>query len=129
MTKKNRDRVDEEPVKYFNLEDRTLKFAKDTLVFLKKVNRSIENQEFIKQLARSSSSVGANYIEANNFLGKKDFMHKIGICKKEAKESGYWLKLIDFDEGNDVLLKNRDSILKESTELVLIFAAILRNSK
>ncbi len=79
MTKKNSNKVNEKQGKYFNLEDRTLKFAKDTLAFLKKVNRGIENQEFIKQLARSSSSVGANYIEANNYLGKKDFAHRIGI--------------------------------------------------
>ena len=129
MTKKNSNKVNEKQGKYFNLEDRTLKFAKDTLAFLKKVNRGIENQEFIKQLARSSSSVGANYIEANNYLGKKDFAHRIGICKKEAKESGYWLKLIDFDEKNEALAKSHSFLLNETGELVLIFAAILRKVK
>ncbi|OGF47746.1 MAG: hypothetical protein A2452_09140 [Candidatus Firestonebacteria bacterium RIFOXYC2_FULL_39_67] len=128
MKKKNFE-LNEEPAKYFNLEDRTLKYAKDTLAFLKKVNRSIENQEFIKQLARSSSSVGANYIEANNYLGKKDFAHRIGICKKEAKESGYWLKLIDIDNKKEDILGMHQSLLKETNELVLIFAAILRKVK
>ncbi|OGF54377.1 MAG: hypothetical protein A2452_02245 [Candidatus Firestonebacteria bacterium RIFOXYC2_FULL_39_67] len=127
--KKKSNEVNEEPAKYFDLEDRTLKYAKDTLGFLKKVNRGIENQEFIKQLARSSSSVGANYIEANNYLSKKDFALRIGICKKEAKESGYWLKLIDIDNKNEVVVKMHQSLLKETNELVLIFAAILRKVK
>jgi len=120
--------VRDEVSKYYDLEDRTLKFAKDTLAFLRKTNRNIENQVVIKQLARSSTSIGANYIEANNYLGKKDFAHKIGICKKEAKETIYWLKLICFDEKDKNMAIQRDALVKESTELMFILAAIHRKT-
>ena len=73
-------------------------------------------------------SVGANYIEANNALGKKDFLLRIKICLKEAKESGYWLRLIDM--GSHVQLDaERQRLIEESTPLVSIFGTILRNSQ
>ena len=78
--------------KVYNLEDRTFKFAKDIRTFISNLNRSVSNVEDIRQLVRSSGSIGANYIEANESLGKKDFLMKIRICRKEAKESIYWLK-------------------------------------
>ena len=75
-----------EPKKY-DLEERTLKFAIDSRLFLKKLPRNISNIEDAKQYVRSSGSVGANYIEANESLSKKDFCFRIKICRKEAKES------------------------------------------
>ena len=72
-------KIEELEGRYFDLEDRTFRFAKDVVLFLKKLPKTIANMEFFKQLVRSSSSVGANYLEANNCLGKKDFSHKIGI--------------------------------------------------
>ena len=81
--------------KPYNLEDRTLAFAKSVRALIKKLPKSIANAEDGKQLIRASGSVGANYIEANESLSKKDFRMRIKICRKEAKESRYWLRLLD----------------------------------
>ncbi len=80
--------------KEYDLEERTEKFAKDVLQFCKKLPKDTINLELISQVVRASGSVGANYIEANESLSKKDFFHRIKICRKEAKESRYWLRLI-----------------------------------
>ena len=91
--------AEKENSKQYDLEERTLKFAKRVRSFVKKLKKTITNTEDGKQLIRASGSVGANYIEANEALSKKDFVMRIKICRKEAKESGYWLKLIN-PEGN-----------------------------
>ena len=114
--------------KKYDLEDRTFEFAKNVRSLVKKIPRSLSNVEDGKQLVRSSGSVGANYIEANDSLSKKDFRMRVKISRKEAKESRYWLKLIDI-EGKSDLENARISLIKESTELMNIFGAILRNSK
>jgi four helix bundle protein len=111
---------------YYDLEDRTLKFAKETREFVKKLAHTIANCEDMKQLVRSSGSVGANYIEANESLSKKDFAMRIKICRKEAKESKYWLMLIDCPEN---ILSERDSLIQEAGELTKIFGAILEKCK
>jgi four helix bundle protein len=72
-----------------------LKFAKEVRIFVKKLSRTISNIEDGKQLVKASGSVGSNYIEANESLSKKDFIMRIKICRKESKESRYWLKLVD----------------------------------
>ncbi len=114
--------------KIYDLEERTAIFAKDVRLFVKLLPRSISNTEDIKQLVRSSGSVGANYIEANDSLSKKDFIMRIKICRKEAKETRYWLKLLDV--GDDHIATNeRDKLYQESTELMNIFGAILRKSE
>jgi four helix bundle protein len=77
---------------------------------------------------RASGSVGANYIEANESLSKKDFLMRIKICRKEAKESRYWLRLIDVDQDASVQ-KYQTNLIQEATELTSIFGAILRKSK
>ena len=79
-------------------------------------------------MIRSSGSVRANYIEANEALSKKDFILRIKICRKEAKESRYWLKLIDCADQN-VLRDHRSRLMAESQELMNIFGAILRKSE
>ena len=89
---------------------------------------SVGNIEDSKQLVRSSGSVGANYREANEALSKKDFAMRIKICRKEAKESEYWLTLVDTDE-NAVIEKERRFLKRESMELVKIFNAILTKTK
>jgi len=81
--------------KTYDLEDRTLAFAKSVRLFVKKLHKSVANIEDSKQLIRASGSIGPNYIEANESLSKKDFLMRIKICRKEAKESRYWLNLID----------------------------------
>jgi len=79
------------------------------------------NIEDVKQLLKSSGSIGANYIKVNEALSKKDFIHRLKICRKEAKETRYWLYLIDL-EGNNV---KKDYLIKEVTELMHIFGAII----
>ena len=113
--------------KQYDLEDRTLAFAKSVRAFVKKLRKTIANVEDGKQLIRCSGSVGANYIEANEALSKKDFTMRIKICRKEAKESRYWLKLVDTER--DVGLENeRKDLEQEATELTNIFGSILRKS-
>ncbi len=110
----------------YDLEERTFQFAKTCTIFCRSLSRSLENVTYIKQLVRSSGSVGANYIEANESLGEKDFALHIKICRKETKESAYWLRLIA--ETNDSLPKEVASkLIQEATELRKIFSAILKN--
>ena len=114
--------------KRYDLEDRTLKFARDVRTLVKLLPKTTANFEDGKQLIRSSGSVGANYIEANESLGKKDFLMRIRISRKEAKESRYWLRLLDLDS-DERLNKERDMLENETTELMNIFGAILRKSQ
>ncbi|HEX7232169.1 MAG TPA: four helix bundle protein [Candidatus Binatia bacterium] len=116
------------PAKHYDLEDRTFAFANDVRAFVKKIPKTVANLEDIKQIVRASGSVGANYIEANESLSKKDFIMRIKICRKEAKESCYWLRLIGPGE-DEVLKKRQIDLIKEATELTSIFGAILRKSQ
>jgi four helix bundle protein len=114
--------------KQYDLEDRTLAFAKEVRQFVRKLNKDIANFEDGKQLIKASGSVGANYIEANEALSKKDFVMRIKICRKEAKESRYWLRLID--TGNDdELEQERKALENEASELTHIFGSIVTKSK
>jgi len=90
--------------------------------------RSIANEEDIRQLIKASGSVGANYIEANESLSKKDFVLHIKISRKEAKESRYWLRLLDTGE-KESLGKTRDALIQEAIELTNIFGSIMRKSE
>lgn len=112
----------------YDLETRTLQYAKRVREFIKKLPKTITNHEDGKQLIRSSGSIGANYIEANESLSKKDFLMRIKICRKESKESKYWLELIDTNKV-DTLEKERNILIKEATELMMIFSAIMRKSE
>jgi four helix bundle protein len=114
--------------KRYDLEERTLQFARDVRAFVKTLPRTIANDEDIRQLVRASGSVGANYIEANDSLGKKDFVMRIKISRKEAKESRYWLRLLDTG-GKESLEKTRGALSQEATELMNIFGAIVRKSE
>ena len=116
-----------EKTKTYDLEDRTLAFAKNIRCFARSFPKDFVAYEDIKQLVRSSGSVGANYIEANNALSKKDFHMRVKICKKEAKESQYWLQLLEATSNQ--VEQQRIELEKESEELTYIFAAILRNSQ
>jgi four helix bundle protein len=118
----------EKPPKKYDLEDRTFDFAKNVRTFARQIPKTVANIEDSKQLIRSSGSVGANYIEANEAIGKKDFLMRIRICRKEAKETRYWLRLIEI-VGNPTLEKYREGLIQEATELMNIFGAILRKSE
>jgi four helix bundle protein len=114
--------------KQYDLEDRSFTFAKDVRTLVKRIPKTVANIQDAKQLVRASGSVGANYIEANESLSKKDFLMRIKICRKEAKESCYWLRLIDV--GDDATVeRDRLDLIKEATELTSIFGAILRKSQ
>ncbi len=114
--------------KTYDLEDRTLEFARQVRDFVRKLNRTIANIEDGKQLIRSSGSIGANYIEANEALSKKDFVMRIKICRKEAKESRYWLKLVNID-GKKEIEQERNVLENEARELTHIFGAIVTKSE
>ncbi|MFH1253077.1 MAG: four helix bundle protein [Candidatus Uhrbacteria bacterium] len=109
----------------YDLEERTLRFARMVRSFLRELKFSTANYEDGKQLIRSSGSVGANYIEANEALGFKDQIFRFKICRKEAKESRFWLVLIDCRSDIE-LEKKRNILLQESLELVKIFSSIIK---
>ncbi len=112
----------------YDLEERTYEFARDVRFFVKTLVKTAGNIEDSKQLIRSSGSVGANYIEANEALSKKDFTFRIKISRKEAKESMYWLRLInDTNHLNNKL--EVDKLIQEATELKKILSAIIEKSK
>jgi len=114
--------------KVYDLEERTFEFAKEVRLFVKTLSTSTANIEDGKQLIRSSGSIGANYIEANESLSKKDFVYRVKISRKEAKESSYWLRLIN--EGNELTNKQViEKLMQESIELKKIFSAIIEKSK
>jgi four helix bundle protein len=115
--------------KQYDLEERTLNFTKQVIEFINKLPKTLTNIEISKQLVRSAGSVGANYIEANESLSKKDFIMRIKICRKEVKESRYWLNLVRYN--NKESEKEQKILIHEATELMRIFGAILSktNSK
>ena len=114
--------------KQYNLEDRTAKFAKEVRGLIKRIRKTIGNIEDGKQVVRFSGSVGANYIEANESLSKKDFAMRIKISRKEAKESRYWLLLLDLDDTAE-LETERKRLAQEARELMYIFGAILQKTQ
>lgn len=109
--------------KYRDLEDRTLEFSKKIICLCKSLPKNTINFELIKQIVRSSCSIGANYREANESLGKKDFVHRLRISRKEAKETTYWLELIL--EANSEFDKQAQVLIKETQELRNIISAII----
>jgi four helix bundle protein len=111
----------------YDLEERTFQFSKSVALYVRQLPRSNSNLEYGRQVVDSSGSVGANYIEANESLSKKDFAMRIKICRKEAKESAYWLRLIV--ETNDEKRKQEGkNLLNEALELKKIFSSILARS-
>ena len=110
--------------KPYDLEERTFQFAKHCREFVKFLPRTAGNFEDSKQLIRSSGSVHANFIESVEALSKKNSLHRMKICRKEAKESRSWLRLVDI--GPDLsLAKERDMLVNESVELMRIFGSIV----
>jgi four helix bundle protein len=110
----------------YDFEERSITFAKEVRRFLKNVPRTVANHEDGRQLIRASGSVGANYIEANDSLGDKDFLLRLKIARKEARETRYWLQLLDVQE-QKALEENREKLVQETTELIKILSAMIRN--
>jgi len=111
----------------YDLEERTFEFAKAIRLFAKTLPRTIANIEDVKQLVRSSGSVGANYREANEALSKKDFLMRIRISRKEAKECVYWLRVIRETNTLDDF-READWLMVEANELTKILSAIAAKS-
>ena len=111
----------------YDLEDRTAKFGENIIEFAKKIPKNPITIPLISQLVKAGTSVGANYCEADCAESKKDFEHKLGICKKESKESKHWLRMISMavpDLKNDTIMLGR-----EANELNLIFSSIVNKSR
>ena len=109
----------------FDLEDRTLKFSKECIDLCKILVKDDVNNVLASQLMRSSTSIGANYREANDTDTKKDFYHRIGICRREAKESRYWLQLLT--HANKRFSKESEYPADEALQLARIFASIAKS--
>jgi len=107
----------------YDLEKRTAKYSEEIIIFVKKLKKDVINIPLISQLVRSATSIGANYCEANGASSKKDFKNKIYICKKEAKETKYWLQIIA--KANSEHKEECRKLWKEVQELTLIFSKII----
>ena len=128
MTKSQNSKQIPKRTKKYDLEDRTYNFAKKCRDFVSQLPKTLANIEYGKQLIRASGSQAANYIEANECLSKKDFSHRIKICRKEAKESRLWLRLCQV--GSDrILEKMQKELTQEAIELTKIFGSILEKCK
>lgn len=113
--------------KVYDLESRTANFGIDVLKFCKRIPKNSITNPLISQLVRSATSIGANYMEADGAESKKDFYHKIGISKKEAKETMHWLRMIA--EIEEPLKDECIKLWKEVHELALIFSTIINKGK
>ncbi len=113
--------------KVYDLEERTAKFGESIIEFSKQLPKNIITNPIINQLIKSGTSVGANYNEADCAETKKDFEHKIGICKKESKESKHWLRMIA--KAAPEMAEKARKLWQEANELSLIFITIVKNSR
>ena len=121
------DPNDQHSKRIYDLEERTFEFAKSIRLFVKTLPKSVANIEDSKQLIKASGSVGANYREANESLSKKDFLFRIKISRKEAKESLYWLRLIH--ESNSLPnSEEAEGLIQEANELKKILSSIAQKS-
>jgi four helix bundle protein len=113
--------------KVYDLTERTSKFGETIILFVKELSNNNINQPLTTQLIKSATSVGANYMEADCAESKKDFIHKIGICKKEVKETMHWLHMVAV--ANPDKKEDCRKLWQEAHELTLIFSAINRKKK
>ena len=111
----------------FDLEQRTFNYSKEVIKFVKSILKDFVTLGILKQIFRSSTSIGANYIEANESLSKKDFLMRIKICRKESKETIYWLKLLHLN--NSDKQNEYNTLIDEGTQLKKIFSAIIIKSQ
>ncbi len=111
----------------FDLQERTERFGESIISFAKKIPENTLTRSLISQIVRSGTSVGANYCEADDAESKKDFIHKLGIAKKEARETKYWLRMIEI--AVPTTKEEAQRIWQEAKELTLIFNAIIRVTK
>ncbi len=110
----------------YDLEERTGSFGREIIRFVRTVSLTVITRPLIDQLVRSGTSIGANYCEANDAESKNDFKHKIGICRKETRETMHWLRMIT--EASPENTKEVQRLWQEAKELNLIFSAIVRST-
>jgi len=110
----------------FDLEERTAVFGENIISFVKSVDKNEINRPLVNQIVRSATSIGANYMEANGASSKKDFRNKTCICRKEARETKHWLRMIA--TANPEKSNECRSLWKEAQELTLIFSKIIISS-
>jgi four helix bundle protein len=106
------------------LEERTEKFGESVILLCKTIKPNLINNPLISQIIRSATSIGANYMEANNASSRKDFANKIFICKKEAQETKHWLRMLSKSESDSKIIKELRDLWKECQELTMIFQKI-----
>ncbi len=111
----------------YDLEERTAKFAENIIELCKKAPKTVVTLPILSQLTRSGTSIGANYYEANGASSRKDFKNKIFICKKESKETQYWLRLLA--KAVDELKEECRKLWQEAHEFTLIFSKIAFNTR
>jgi four helix bundle protein len=111
----------------YDLEERTAQFGQAVITFARTLNSDEVNRSLVSQVVRSSTSVGANYMEADGAESKKDFQHKIALCKKEANETHHWLRMIA--QANPPRRDACRKLWREANELTLIFSAILHSTR
>jgi four helix bundle protein len=115
------------PARIFDLEERTACFGEAVIDFANSIRLTAVNGPLITQLVKSATSVGANYCEADDAESKKDFRHKIGLCRKESRETKYWLRMIA--RASSESKEAARPLWQEAHELNLIFSKIRRNSE
>jgi four helix bundle protein len=108
----------------FDLEERTAHFGEDVIRFCKSLPKVVITEPLIRQLIKSATRVGANYCEADDAVSRKEFRQKVGTCKKEARETKHWLRMIAAAEPD--YAEEARKLWRESNELHLIFASIFR---
>lgn len=113
--------------KHYDLEDRTAEFAGDVAVFCNHLPNILSNAVHCKQVIRSSGSIASNYIEANEGLSKKDFIYRIKICRKEAKETALWFRIMR-KTNTPEYTEQIEKFYNEAIELKKIFSAIINKS-
>lgn len=113
----------------YDLEERTSVFSENLIDMFKKCPKNVITIPLINQGIRSGTSIGANYCEANGASSNKDFKNKIFICKKEGKESMYWLRLIGGTLDEKELKEDCRKLWQEAKELTLIFSKIAFSTK
>ncbi len=126
MAKEEKEPAQRKQETVFDLTERTALFAETVIIFCASLARSPVLDSLVHQLVRSGTSIGANYTEANNASSRNDFAHKIGLCRKEAGETMYWLRLIG--KAHPATLSKARDLWQEAKELNLIFATIFRKS-
>lgn len=114
--------TNETNIKQYDLEERTAVFGQNVILLCKKVRRDPIASPIVNQLVRSSTSVGANYMEANGASSKKDFRNKVYICKKESQETKHWLRMLSTSSPD--VKSDAKELWKEAQELTLIFQKI-----